>query len=400
MVLSIIFIFSCSSGDDDDDNNDDNNDDMVDPMPVENVQVDRVGRVVLDDVYNNDDASDLEVLFTRPGNESNISEYRILITKAETTFNITQEIASDITPDRYLAVTPANGDILSQMPDDILDTDGDFIIDGIDYRAVVLSVADGTTATINQISFPSNEMALAETTVKITYMANDGVMIEDENHKVLIDAMPSTLTGWIPVSPGEQVKMEQGKVPYHDINVAMITHNHGDHFNPQSSLNFLTNNKEATIIAPPQVRSSINRPGVSDISPAFQQSITQEVNGVKITVYHLRHFNLFGNDFSAVQNYVYLVELGGKKIIHFGDVDYERANLASTELASLGGVDVAIIPTFHTLISAENKLLIEEEIAPQLIMGIHLQSSTSVAEVLSVYPEAVVMNKSLEFIRL
>ena len=115
----------------------------------------------------------------------------------------------------------------------------------------------------------------------------------------------------------------------------------------------------------------------------------------------MRHFNQFGNDFSAVENYGYLIEIGGKKILHLGDVEYATENLEGFGL-STEEIDVVLIPTFNTLLSAASALVIQETIAPAHVVGLHFQQAQRAAEaaqVQALYPGASVFTEALQVIR-
>ena len=128
------------------------------------------------------------------------------------------------------------------------------------------------------------------------------------------------------------------------------------------------------------------------------QSQALNINGVPITVFHTRHFNQFGNDFSGVTNLAYLVELGGKKILHVGDFDYAADNIQVFGLQP-GELDAIIMPTFNTLISQANFNLIASMLAPRTIIAAHLQSgllATERQQVLNLLPNAVTFDTANE----
>ena len=92
---------------------------------------------------------------------------------------------------------------------------------------------------------------------------------------------------------------------------------------------------------------------VVSVTPDRGTQETVTVNGVTIDVLHFRHFDQFGNDFSDVENYGFVVHLGGKRILHVGDVHYGVSNFEPFGLADVG-IDVVILPTFNTLLSSMN----------------------------------------------
>jgi L-ascorbate metabolism protein UlaG (beta-lactamase superfamily) len=208
--------------------------------------------------------------------------------------------------------------------------------------------------------------------------------------------------GWVDLTGAQTAAIETAVPPYDAVDVAMITHNHGDHYSTQSVSRHVANNPDVRIVAPPQVRANLSGiPRVESVSPPFHTKQDIVINGIEITVYHLRHFNQFGNDFSGVQNFGYLVRLGGLKLLHLGDVDYATDNLQGLGLKD-ENVDVVFLPTFNTLIRAANRDVILDEIDPGLVIGLHFQRNFVGGEsqmVLNLYPDADVFKEPLEFRR-
>ncbi len=236
--------------------------------------------------------------------------------------------------------------------------------------------------------------------VTITYLQNDGVFISDGTDKILIDAIFNFASGWINLNATEANKLSAAAAPYNDIDLVLITHNHGDHYTISAVNNHLFHNTNAKLIAPPSVAANFSGPQIVNSNPVRDQSDTLTVNGIEIEVLNLRHFNAFGNDFSRVQNFGYLIKIGGKKILHLGDVDMTVENFQSFGLAERG-IDVVLIPTFnapaHFQTSHRDALM--SQIAPDHIIGLHLLSgsiATIQQEVNSLYPGATIFTTPLQ----
>jgi trimeric autotransporter adhesin len=109
------------------------------------------------DISNNGDASDLQVRFNKADDEATVGEYRAFVVKDGTSFSKTIAESNN----NYKTVSPSG---LSQYTINYLaadtDTNGDIIIENQPYRVYVLSMADGTIATINSLSPASNRITL------------------------------------------------------------------------------------------------------------------------------------------------------------------------------------------------------------------------------------------------
>ena len=373
-----------------------------DPAPVPQVvAAGKASNLILDDLTNNGDASDFEVSFAKASDESTVNEYRIVIVNAASS-GLTLESASALSADSYIVVAKSGSDVVALLSANLLDSDGTAIVEGNTYFAQVLSMADGTIATENSLSSASNSFELAQTTVKITYLQNDGVMISDGTFKVIIDALFNNATGWIELSTSGVNSLTSARSPYDQANVLMVTHNHGDHYNPASVNSYLSASLTTSFISTPQVVPNIaSSSQVFDVSPDLGDSAVNIVNGVEIEVLNITHFNpQDGTNFANTVNYAFIVHLGGLKILHIGDGDLNNANFESFNLKDQA-IDVALIPTFvfSGQLTQSNRDVLIDLISPQHIIGLHLATATLPSQVTALYPEARVFSTPLEFAR-
>lgn len=212
--------------------------------------------------------------------------------------------------------------------------------------------------------------------VKITYLGNDGVLITDGDKAVIIDGLHANPSAWVQLSTVEYNKLLNAQPPYNNVDVVMSTHDHSDHSSPTNIDTFLSESPQKTkFIGPPQVNSGLNdQSQIIGINPTFRTKEETTVNGITIEVFHLKHFDQFGYDFSDVENFGYLVHIGGLKILHLGDVEYSVENFQNFNLEN-EGIDVVLIPTFNALISSTNRDLINSLVSPKNVIALHFQTS-------------------------
>lgn len=103
--------------------------------------------------------------------------------------------------------------------------------------------------------------------VTITYLQNDGVLISDGTHKVLIDAIFNFASGWINLNAAEAAKIINAQAPYDDIDLVLITHNHGDHYSPGAVNTHLSNNANTKLMAPPPVAANFSGTQIGQRQP-------------------------------------------------------------------------------------------------------------------------------------
>lgn len=367
-----------------------------------------VGRITLDDVTNHGTAADFEVAFAKVADESRVREYRVIMVKASSTSPLSLTAVSALPASRYTLVAKANRDVKVALSAATLDVDGQPIGEDIPYFALALSVADGVNAKEHSLSAPSNTMRAGQTTVKLTFVADDGVLVSDGTKAVAIDALPPTSTvlvnqqtiSWIPAAPGLLDAIQNATPPYDGIAAYLVTHDHPDHWAQASTVSFLASHPLAVLAGPQQVVSRLaGHPRVSGLSPGLYQSGETTVDGIRIRAYGMLHFNNFGVDFSSVQNVAYLVELGGRKVLHLGDADYTRENFATFDL--LGErIDVVIVPAAAAKVTAANIQLVRSLIAPRLIVAAHLETAMSERQLKDAWgDDVVVFTQSLQFVR-
>ena len=94
--------------------------------------------------------------------------------------------------------------------------------------------------------------------IDVTYIANEGFLIQAAGKKVLIDALfergaPNYLTP----SPELLDHIATDKGLFADIDLLLVTHVHGDHFNPAMVLRYLRSHPRCQFVAHKQVIDSI-----------------------------------------------------------------------------------------------------------------------------------------------
>jgi L-ascorbate metabolism protein UlaG (beta-lactamase superfamily) len=188
--------------------------------------------------------------------------------------------------------------------------------------------------------------------LSIKYIANEGVLISAGGKQVLIDAIHREYKPTYLFPPPDLLKaLESAAPPYNAIDLILVTHNHLDHFHPESIALHLQNNPGGTLVSPEQVASEIARSftrfetiasRVKKVTPAWNQKAVMDIGGIKLTVLGLRHVNLRHRE---VQNLGYIVEIGGRKVLHVGDAELSDENFTSFLLKN-ENIDVAILPAW------------------------------------------------------
>lgn len=180
----------------------------------------------------------------------------------------------------------------------------------------------------------------------VRYIANQGVLVSAGGRQVLIDAIHRSYKPAYVFPPPELLAaLESARAPYDRIDLILVTHMHLDHFHPESVGLHLKNDPKSVLVASAQVIGEMAKSDeinvrLKEVTPEWGKRIDLEINGVKLAVLGLRHVNA---QHRSVQNLGYLVEIGGKKVLHVGDAELTAENFSPFQLEK-ENIDVAILP--------------------------------------------------------
>lgn len=129
------------------------------------------------------------------------------------------------------------------------------------------------------------------------------LLIETGDGRILVDAF-NTIVEPVEIFPGD---------------IILFTHDDGDHFSPESLPEIL--GREITVVGPPSIVKPIlmlNKAGIEQVQALYSNPYSEpasiELDSVRITCYHTRHFN----HWEPIHN-SYLLEASGKRIYITGD---------------------------------------------------------------------------------
>lgn len=187
---------------------------------------------------------------------------------------------------------------------------------------------------------------------EVTYIANEGFLIETQSKKILIDALFGDKEfSFCDIPDAEAIdSMTKAKGVFEDIDLIAATHKHADHFHAPFVFEHLKNNKKGKFISCEQsiyiLKGLENYTTIKnqlvEITPDSLSCIDTTVNGIKMRVYRLIHGPYFDvdpntgekkNRHQNIQNLGFLFNINGVKIFHCGDSnpyaskDYEHFRL-------------------------------------------------------------------------
>jgi len=192
---------------------------------------------------------------------------------------------------------------------------------------------------------------------KITYISNEGFLIEAEGGKILIDALFGKIDEDWCDSPSENTMelMENSENPFNDVDIIAITHNHRDHFNESIVVKHLLSNPRGIVICPEQVGEIlIKNPDygafsdrIVSLTPGMFCDTLIDVSGIPVRILRLEHSHymiedsitgIMSNRHQNIENLGYIFNIGGIKIFHCGDTnplneeEYSRFSIYKEEI--------------------------------------------------------------------
>ncbi len=236
----------------------------------------------------------------------------------------------------------------------------------------------------------------------IQYVANMGVMITAGDKGVLIDALfRQGEAAYDSVDEETRELMEQAKPPFHNVKIALASHVHKDHFDPQSVSRHMRRNPGGRFVSTAAAISRLDtgatafdqyRDRVQTIEPEEGSSIEFKHEGISIDVLRLSHG---GALFSEIINIGFIVHIGEKSVLHVGDGVLNETTIAAIEAAAVG-VDVICVP-YLWLLNYNGQVLIKNKIKPKTIVALHFatgEAGLQAKGVHRIFPDAIIMSQA------
>ena len=215
--------------------------------------------------------------------------------------------------------------------------------------------------------------------LEITYLANAGFLLDDGERKVLIDALFGDGIDGYPTVPWEtRERLEAAEAPFDGVDLVLVTHHHGDHFDAEAVARFLDASPRTQLISTPQVRErllevrpELERRGAGVLAVLPEEHKVSHVASLDLLVFNLHH----GRDRQPpVQNVGFLITMGGQRILHIGDTEVTRKDIAAAghDFASQG-LTIGLLTTWF--LSYDHWAdVVRSDFRPSHIIGMHMST--------------------------
>lgn len=224
--------------------------------------------------------------------------------------------------------------------------------------------------------------------LRITYVANEGFLLNSSEKSVLIDALFTDGYGSFPVPSKDVIDGIMGnKPPFEKIDAYFLTHYHKDHCDPalvndylakHKGLPFVTSKPSIVFIHGNCIDFIFKKKQFFELTPDNNQSVSKTINGMPVKVFGLKHMSFIIDSIDIeenMSNVSYLINMNGINVFHSGDIKKEtfQSYLADNKKWN-DSVDVAFL-YFELFNSGEQDLdFIIQTLHPKYIVLMHIPS--------------------------
>jgi L-ascorbate metabolism protein UlaG (beta-lactamase superfamily) len=255
-------------------------------------------------------------------------------------------------------------------------------------------------------SVPSRGSAQQQPGLTMTFLANEGVLLSSGGKKVLIDALfLKYQRGFATPADSTQAALSAARAPFDSVDLILATHYHGDHFHPQPVAAHLAANPRATLATSSQVIDSL-RSRVPVGGPLDRRMLARTtapgvrrrevINGIPVEFLGISHGSGPRNHL-AIQHLAYIVELGGKRVLHIGDAILSDENVRAFRLDT-ARIDIALVPTW-VVTGQASRQAIERWVKPRQVVAFHVGEGggeRASREVRAAMPSAITLTRERE----
>ena len=238
--------------------------------------------------------------------------------------------------------------------------------------------------------------------INVTYIGNEGILIEAGNQQVVIDGIHGKYMMYTALEQLQLDDLLNARKPFERVNLILASHFHLDHFNSKMVGAHLQNNPKAKLICTQQAADDFakNFAGFEQIKdrvqspmPNFKERTELTFPNGKVSILRLWH----SGPLRTTENLGYLLTVNGKKLLHVGDADMSAENFEPYKLNN-EMIDVAFLP-FWYLTDPKGAAFVRQYVPAKQVVAIHIPPADAekvLKQVKENYPEAVCFTTLME----
>jgi len=249
----------------------------------------------------------------------------------------------------------------------------------------------------------------------VTYIANEGFLIQTSNGKMLVDALFGGIKGRWCEQPDDSLLnlIINGQPSFDNIDVVLVSHYHVDHFNEKMVTEFMVKNPKTILFCPDQVNQLLKK---NSSYPQFSERVrtihytqhkdTSFVTGdIQIRAMTMNHGAYLEKDtitgelkdlHKDVENIAYLIKTNGCTFFHGGDASIKAFENFKEAFHESEKVDFAFLD--RVFMQPAGMKVISELIKPEKLIFMHIEPSRVeyYKNVVKDFPEIFIFSKPLE----
>ena len=217
-----------------------------------------------------------------------------------------------------------------------------------------------------------------------TYLANEGLMVEAGEYKVLFDPFFHNDYGTYQLVPDAILTAIMNNIaPYNDINAIFVSHSHGDHFAADDMLKYLQKYSSVNLIAPAQALEKMAMlPGFDVIQKQLtsieleygDKAISLVVDDIQIDAVRIPHAGWPGR--ADISNIVFRVGLPNGEsrstFVHMGDADPKDEHYRPHSVFWLQEKPDIAFPPYWFFLTLEGNYILDTHINAEKNIGVHV----------------------------
>lgn len=212
--------------------------------------------------------------------------------------------------------------------------------------------------------------------IRLTYIANDGILLSTNKVKVFIDALHNQKVPIYSKVPDHILQeMRNGNGLMNNVDCLLATHVHWDHFSPEEFNRYLEHNRVKAIFTTTEagvlLRESTNKHLFKAVRHVIMDSPIGELMSVEFPEVKIKYFRVehMGQEHHDVEHFAFILEIDGIQFLHLGDSAFDKDYL--TQMLQNEQIDV-LFCNFPFINHPLGRIIINESIKPMQIYIIHL----------------------------
>lgn len=217
----------------------------------------------------------------------------------------------------------------------------------------------------------------------VTYLANEGVLVESGGTKILFDPLFTNGFGQYRLLPQRMHRaLFAGEPPFDGITAILISHHHADHFSAGPMARYLEAQPGVRLYAPAQAVTSLRN--VDGLAADVMERVTgialdepgipveMAIDGVAMSVMRVPHSG-WPNRMTDVENLVFRVTVDDTATVaHFGDADPDPAHFAASTAQWQERTTDLAMPPYWFFLSEGGRRILADIIQPTATVGVHV----------------------------